>query len=234
MAEIEPSSFVGYQGQRLAASQTGVSTTFTPAELTGDFSHSNSTHTGPDPNVVAFLQANPFFQPSPALETQGIISPARINSVAQKYITNKLIPTSATGTLFSQGGQIDNTDELTIKGDVTITAKDRLSVTLGSGREPTLTPFSGGATVPGYGITGNNFRKYATIAYTRVFSPTLINEFRFTAQRIDTLQAQPQSNLATASTLGIGITPDDPTGPPRLSFAKGLTIGFSPQGRRDW
>ena len=54
--------FGGYQGQRQVTSQTSTTTTFTPAELKGDFSLSNATRNGPDQNVVSFLQANPFFQ----------------------------------------------------------------------------------------------------------------------------------------------------------------------------
>src|SRR5207248_3251189 len=48
--------------------------------------------------------------------------------------------------------------------------------------------------------------------------------------RSNVIQAQPARKLPTASQLGIGITSDDPTGPPRLGFDTGLTIGFSPQG----
>jgi hypothetical protein len=36
--------------------------------------------------------------------------------------------------------------------------------------------------------------------------------------------------LPTAADLGIGITPDQSTGPPRIALAGGLTLGFSPQG----
>src|SRR5207302_1945576 len=42
-----------YQGQRQSQLQsTSKVITFTPAELTGDFSHSNTAHTGPDPLVA--------------------------------------------------------------------------------------------------------------------------------------------------------------------------------------
>lgn len=48
--------FFGYQGQRLVAQQsTAAVNVFTPAEVNGDFSLSNSTRTGPDAGVVAFL-----------------------------------------------------------------------------------------------------------------------------------------------------------------------------------
>ncbi len=85
--------FVSYQGQRQVQTQTTSQvTTFTPAELGGNFSLSNVSRTGPDPNVVAFLRANPIYQPNAGLAAQGII--ARIDPVAQRYISNNLIPTS--------------------------------------------------------------------------------------------------------------------------------------------
>jgi hypothetical protein len=221
--------FGSYQGQRLSKTQTSTTTTFTPAELAGNFSRSNATGTGPDENVVAFLEANPFFQSNPALAAQGIIDPARINSVAKKYISSNLIPTSAAGRIVSQAAGLDNNDELLLKTDAKLTEKDNLAVTLGSGRAPTLNPFQA-ANVAGYPNTGNNRRYFANFAYTRVFSPTLLNEFRFTTQRINTVQSVPGSSLPKAADLGVGVTPDNPTGPPRLDFNSGLSIGFSVQG----
>jgi len=55
-------------------------------------------------------------------------------------------------------------------------------VTLGASRNPTLSPF---ATANVSGFPDNYFvnRYSGTVAYTRTFSPTLINEFRFSAQR---------------------------------------------------
>lgn len=222
--------FVSYQGQRQVQTQTtNPVTTFTPAELRGDFSLSNSTRTGPDPNVVAFLQANPLYQPNPALAARGII--ARIDPTSQKYISNGLIPTSATGQLISQGTAVDNRNELTVKLDYVPTQKDRFTVTLGGIHNPTILPFSGGVNVKGFPIEGRGDRYFSNISYTRVFSPNVLNDFRFTAQRSNGLQASPGRALPTASQLGIGITPDNPTGPPRLEFlTSGLVIGFSPQG----
>src|SRR5262249_53037263 len=88
--------FANYQGQRLAQTQTNVGgaiTVFTPAELKGDFSLSNSARTGPNAGVVSFLQRYPFFQSDPALAAKGIIDLTRSSSVARKYIAAGLIPT---------------------------------------------------------------------------------------------------------------------------------------------
>src|SRR5437867_1518629 len=80
--------FMSYQGQKQAKVDTTAKiTTFTPAELKGDFSLSNSARTGPHTGVAAFLQSYPYFQSDPALAARGIINPSRIDPVAQKYIS---------------------------------------------------------------------------------------------------------------------------------------------------
>ena len=219
--------FVAYQGQRLTQKTLGLQVnTYTPAELSGNFSQTNKG--APDAGVVKFLQANPFFQPNAALAAQGIIDPSKINSVAQKYISGGLIPTSATGKLNPQGAASDNRDELTEKADLSFTPNDRVSVTLGSARNPVLSPFSG-ANVNGYATTTKSNRYYGSVDYTKIFTPTLLNDLRFTAQRQNLLQAVPAASLPKAADLGIGITPDNPTGPPILGLSSGLTVGFSPQ-----
>ncbi|HXM47369.1 MAG TPA: TonB-dependent receptor [Pyrinomonadaceae bacterium] len=219
--------FVGYQGQRQVASQTTASiTTFTPAELKGDFSHSGPGGT-PDAAVAAFLLANPIYQPNAALAAQAVIG--RIDPVSQKYISAGLIPTSSTGQIISQGGATDNRDELTLRFDANLTSKNILVVTLGSSRNPNIAPFSA-VNVSGFPILGNQQRRFANISFTKIFTPSFINDFRFTAQRSVTVQAVPAKTAPTAAALGIAITPDNPSGPPRLGFANGLTLGFSPQG----
>ncbi|HEV2828395.1 MAG TPA: carboxypeptidase regulatory-like domain-containing protein, partial [Pyrinomonadaceae bacterium] len=142
--------FVSYQGQRQTSSTTTSSiAVFTPAELTGNFSLSNSARTGPDAGVVSFLNANPQYQPNAALRAQGIIDPTRINFVAQNYIKAGLIPTSASGRLKSQGAAASDFDELTMKFDFNLRHDDKLSITLGRTKIDTLVPFSY-ANVPGF------------------------------------------------------------------------------------
>ena len=222
--------FVAYQGQRQSRLQsTSKIQVFTPGELNGDYSLSNESRTGPDTNVVKFLQQNPFFQPNPALAARGIIDPNKINSVARNYIKAGLLPTSPSGFLVSQGASRDDRDELTEKVDLVITQNDRLSVTLGSSRNPNLLPFSS-ANVPGYPINNTLNRYYGSANYTKTFGPNMVNEFRFTAQRNRGVQAVPAIKAPDAAALGIGITPDDPTGPPILGFNSGAVAGFSPQG----
>lgn len=247
--------FVSYQGQRQVQTvTTNKIQVFTPAELNGDFSHSGP-NGGVDPNVACFLSglnhnapgladgtpctdlngnvglARPFFQANAASRFNGIIDPTKINSAAAKYISNNLVPTSPTGFLIGQGGSKDDRDELTGKFDFELTPKDRLAVTLGSSRNPTLNPFRSVLSDPlGYGSTTSIHTYFANIGYTRTFSSNVLNEFRFTTQRNNRVQAVPAKKLPTPADLSVGVTPDQSTGPTRIFFDTGLGLGFSSQG----
>ncbi len=224
--------FFGWQSQRQSALiQNPSVVTYTPRELTGDFSQSNVSRTGPDAGVVAFLQKYPFFQANPALASRGIIDPTRINTVLQNYIKAGLVPTSASGTLFPQGSQTLNYDEYLGKTDIAITQNDRVSVLLGYRNPLTLAPFSAEGNVPGYPVTTSQKQSFGNISYTRTFTPGLLNEARFTAQRNNTFQNVPAVKLPTPAQLGItGITPDNAVGPTQLRFDSGLRLGFSRGG----
>ena len=221
--------FSGWQSQRQSQLRTTSKiTVFTPAELNGDFSKS-STSRGPDTNVAAFLQRFPYFQPDPALAAQAIIDPSRINTVAKNYIKAGLIPTDSSGSRISQDSARDNRDELTNKVDYTLSEKDRISTTFGFSKRDRLDPYSL-ANVSGFPNTTTTKPYYASINYVKTFSTALLNDFRFTAQRNNNLQAVPAKKLPTPPELGIGITPDELVGPTIVSFSSGMIAGFSNQG----
>ena len=220
-----------WQSQRLSQLQTNSRVTvFTPLELTGNFSHSGP-NGGLDPKVVSYLQQFPYFQPNPSLAAQGIIDPDKINPVAQKYIKANLIPSTPTGQLFQQGRGVKNNDELTNKVDFVVSDKDRISVTLFAYRTTQIdlgNPSGNGGSF--YDGSGGN-RYLGTVAYTRMILPTILNDFRFTAQRNDIRQGYPVNKLPTPAQLGVGLNPDDSTGPTRIGFYDdGVSVGFSPQG----
>ena len=218
--------FASYQGQRQI--QTDVQpeqTVFTPAELSGDFSQAVSG--GPDPNVVTFLQANPYFQSNPALAAQAIIDPTKIDPAAQAYIATGLVPSSPTGTLFPTGSGTNNTNELTGKIDFEISTKDKLSATVGGIRNPQLQPFAEFAgetsTVAGFPDIDQLNSYFLNVAYTRTLSTAQLNELRLTAQRRTSLGNSPVSSMPTISQFGIAS--DLPNGPPFMSFDNGLSFG---------
>jgi len=220
--------FFSYEGQRQTALDTspGKVTTFTPQEANGDFSQSPGRDL-----VAAYLAANPYYQPDPTLAAQGIIDPTRIDPVAQAYFSKSLIPTSASGFLFPEANGTANYNEYLGKVDYNISNRDLLSATLTTERYPHFYPFSGATNVVGYPVTYQDNTYFGTVTYTHTFTPSMLNEFRFTAQRLNHAQAFPAAQQPTPADLGINITPDQATGPPRIGFlGSGLNIGFSPQG----
>jgi hypothetical protein len=215
--------FLAYQKQQLSELQAGAAVTLpTPAELQGNFSGTTN-----QAAVASFLKANPFFQPNAALAGQGIINPASIDPVAQAYIKANLIPTSTTGSASFQNALTDNPDEWTGKLDYEASPKDHFTATFGRILDPQLNPGPGG--IPGYSSTSTLYSRFFNLAYIRTFSPNILNEFRATAQRSDTLQRVPAENQPTSTELGINIKSDNPTGPTQLDFPNAI-IGFSIQG----
>jgi hypothetical protein len=221
--------FFSYQGQRQTQlSQAGKVNTYTPLEAQGNFSQ--SVNGGPDAAVAGFLQANPYYQSNPSLAAQGIIDPAKIDPVALSYFKANLIPTSPSGFLFPQASAKANDDQYLGKFDYNISASNLLTGTFTARDTPSTSPF-GNANVPGYTSSVEVKSYFGTVTYTHTFTPSLINEARVTAQRNNTLNATPIGSTTTPAQLGIGITPDQSTGPTLLGFqGSGLNIGFSPNG----
>jgi hypothetical protein len=219
--------FFGYQGQRQTSVVHGQAiTTYTPAELNGDFSH--AVNGGPDPNVVAYLQAHPYFQSDPALAAQGIIAPTTINPVAKAYISAGLVPTSPNGQLFPEGGAFDNVDQYTGKLDFYATAVDRLSLTIGSNKEPTAAPLGVFPTVLGFPEDTSTTNQFLNLAYTRTFSTALLNEAHATANRFYQT-ASAGSRPPNPAALGVNINSDLPFAPPIIQLlSSNLVLGFDP------
>lgn len=219
--------FFGYQGQRQTATVSpGVSlvSTYTPAELNGDFS--NFQNAGPDPGVVTYLQSHPYFQADPAKQAQAIIDPTKIDPVAQNYIAAGLLPTSATGQVTPQAAEKDDVNQYLGKFDFYATRNDRISLTLGYNKEPILTPFFG-ANVTGFSAAATTWDYFGNIGYTRTITAATLNELHLTAQRWYQ-SAIPSSHPPNLAALGIQVQSDDPFGPATLSFASGMTVGFDP------
>jgi hypothetical protein len=112
--------FFSYQGQRQNNTIVGSQvSTFTPAELAGNFSQANNGQ--PDPGVVQFLQTHSYFQPNPQLAAKGIINPSSFDPVSQAIIASESIPTSPNGILTPNGTATDNRNEFSGKTDFNIT-----------------------------------------------------------------------------------------------------------------
>jgi outer membrane receptor protein involved in Fe transport len=216
--------FFGYQGQRQNSTTVNPQVgTFTPAELTGDFSQGS---TG-SANVAQFLLAHPYFQPNPQMAAAGIIDPSKIDPVAQAFIAKEPLPTSTTGVLTPNGTAQDNRDEFLAKTDFTITPNERFSITLVRYHNPVLNPFPV-ATVSGYPSLNTTDQYWGGLTLTSVIRPTLLNEAHFTTARVLSVSGTSPTLLPTSTELGMKITPDVSSGPPTLTFStEGLTLGLA-------
>ena len=230
--------FAAYQGQRQVEGLPLIdSPVFTTQELQGNFSTSGPNST-PDPGVRAFLQANPYFAQPNGNVDQAIIDPSKFGAVAQAYINHGLISSTSTGLLSTDLPSNDNRNELTTKFDVNLNPKDKLSATLGWNRAGD--PYAGTlnpdpfATVPGFPSVNKKSYYFMNLAYTRVFTPTLLNEFHFVAHRTNFHHDYPGANLPTGLKLGVGITPDLWTGPTNIFFDNGFDVGLSELGPTDY
>ncbi|HVM94383.1 MAG TPA: TonB-dependent receptor [Terriglobales bacterium] len=221
--------FVSYQGQRQSLDVVQSTTAFTTDELNnGDFSQSPNAD-----SIAAFLTANPYFQPDPNLAAQAIIDPTRFDPAAQAYIATGLVPSTQNlnNVLVSQGGQTSNNNELTVKLDFNLAARDKVSVTLGGYRSSSIDPFAQAEnTVTGFPAESISNNYFLNIGYTHTFSPTLLNEFHAVAQRHNDTHDLPTTKLPTGADLGFGIVSDLENGPPSMYFDNGLAFGTDPQG----
>ena len=198
--------FLAYQGQRQVQAVPDVDApVFTPLELQGNFSQSSAG--APDPGVVAFLQANPYFQPNSALAAQGIIDPTKINTISQNYIKSGFIPSAPGGLLSTNLSEFSNTDELTAKIDFNLSNQDKVSLTEGVNRPVSSNPFPY-ATVPGFPSETVANYYFTNVGYTHVFSPTVLNEFHFVTHRSNYLADKPGGKFPTPASLGINVTPE--------------------------
>jgi hypothetical protein len=245
--------FLAYQGQQQHQAYPIIdSPVYTPQELPGpnnnwvaDFSEAEP-YDGvvclnpagcPDPQVVTFLAANPWFTTLNQNGGVGSVAQAKISQIdpiAQNYIKAGLIPTAPNGLLSTSEDAQDNRNELTSKFDFNLNPKDKLSATLGLNRagDPyygTLNP-APTASVPGFPATNKKDYYFLNLAYTRIFTPTVLNEFHFVVHRTNFLSDQPANKLPSGPELGIDITPDLATGPTDIFFDNGFLIGPTENG----
>src|ERR1700735_1913559 len=233
--------FVAYQGQKESdlttpvLTQTQVLSTAETACITTpaagcDFSS--------DPNVVAFTEANPFF-PAPG-QPNGFLNPAALNPVSLNYINDGLMPVTASGVITPTSALINNNNELTMRFVFQATAKDQITATLGGERNPNTEPFLTASNqvpwedVPGFPSSTQINDDFLNLGDTHIFSPNLLNEVRFSTQRLFEDQGNPLGPNAadTAAKLDFtNLTPDNSTGPPLIDInAEETNVGYTFSG----
>ena len=225
--------FGDYQGIRLAQPATSISTIPTAAQQTMVETGNFSAFSTPifDPNSVVAGARAPF--------AGNVIPPNRLDPAAVKLFTFLPTPTLPGATqnfVFTAPGR-QQTDQFDVRGDQNFGISDRLFLKYSSDR--TERPAPGSIPAPtaakmGPYLTGGNTTNFANWAaaanYTKVFSPSVVNEVRLGAVRWNFRIIPADTPFAPAAALGIpGInTTDNSGGLPGYTIASpGFTIGDS-------
>src|SRR5262249_54909592 len=121
-----------------------------------------------------------------------------------------------------------NWDSFVFKVDQKLTAKDNLSVRVLERWQTSTDPFSG-SDLGTFGATTDNGQALFGISETRIFSPTLINEFRIGLTRTTNQELSNDAGTNFAAQLGINGTTNDPSlaGFPKFNITGFETLGDS-------
>jgi len=182
---------------------------------------------------------------------QGVSQSATVPNQAQRNIINAvgtpearallaLIPAANSGnTLFSVAGNSLDRDQFSIRGDHRFSDSNSMFITYFNEDQTFADPFAfGGSTIPGFGTTGQLRFSNVVVSDFHTFSPSTVNEFRFSWHQRDTTSVVPVNHTSPAD-LGIeGIVPDDAAaaGPPSINITGFSNWGNTiqgPQGRDD-
>jgi outer membrane receptor protein involved in Fe transport len=236
--------FLSYQGVRTREGETSAQiNVLSPAERTGNFGELCATYdasgTCTDPNGTQLN--NPYSStPIPfndlSAPGQGGAGPGGnlVNPVIQNYI-NKYLPLpniAGTNNFLASPTQSIDADQGIVHIDHTFNPHDNLSFVYLIEDDRELFPLPGSYSVPGGAANSTDFRaQIGTLTWTHTFSTTLVNEFRFGANRRSTGLAIPSDTTSPADLGFTNLNPDDPAGvAPPLMFTANFNIGPSPQG----
>jgi outer membrane receptor protein involved in Fe transport len=236
--------FLSYQGNRRREGQVAPTlTVLSQAERGGNFSE---LYTGvADPSTIGVTGC-----PAAGCDTGQLYDPntgnpyannaVPVNPVIANYISKYLPLPNRPNNGFISGPVAQIRDDQFIgRVDHNFSSRDILSGVYLFDDTPDTYPFhinhgaSTGGNVPvGSGFTDANRYQNGSLTWTHTLSPTMVNEFRFAANRVAQLQAKP---LDTTPPSGLGFTnvnPDDVNGaaPPILYVNGAFNLGPSPQG----
>jgi hypothetical protein len=232
--------FASYQGARRREGQNpGILTVLTPAERTGDFSDIYTGIIDPSTGYDTAQLTDPTTG-SPYMCNGVVCNQVPTDSVMQNYI-NKYLPMpnyGANGFVEDPVASLQE-DQFIFRYDYNISSKDTLSAFYILDDAPQTFPFevvkgaSTGGDVPvGSGFTNSQRYQTGSISWTRIISPTMLNELRFSADRVATFDSVPTDTTSPSALGFLTVTPDDPKGtaPPAISVSGAFNLGPSPQG----
>jgi carboxypeptidase family protein len=226
--------FASYQGARRREGQ--ISPPFQvldTAERSGDFSE--------------LLPGTQLINPvdgSNYVNNQVPVDPVIANYIA-KYLP---LPNQPNNNFVASPDASLSDDQFVFRFDYNVSSKDTLSAFYIFDDQPQTYPFqiisgaSSGGNVPvGSGFTNAQRFQTGSLSWVRMISSTLVNEFRFSTNRVANLAAAPTDHT-TPQQLGFScagvaapcntVVPDDPNGaaPPIMFLNGGFNLGPSPGG----
>ncbi|MGB6265131.1 MAG: TonB-dependent receptor [Candidatus Acidiferrales bacterium] len=232
--------FVAYQGERRREAQaTPVLGVPDQAERSGDFSELCNAYDATGACTPAAIQNGGTQLTNPI--TGGIYpnNQVPVNPEIATYM-NKYLPLPLPGQNFFVGAppSMTDNDQGVLHIDHTLTGRDTLSFVYIINDERDDLPFylnkgatTGGDVPLGSGFTDAERSQVLTAAWTHTFGPTLVNEFRFSVNRIGSLSSDPTDKTTPADLGFTNINPDDPNGAaPPVIFTNSFNLGPSPQG----
>lgn len=217
--------FGGYQGTRIRSNQGGNSG-FVPtnANLTGDFSAMLSAGSPDNPLHRVVTITDPLtHQPFPNNQIPvSRFDPASLNML-------KYVPRAAgAGQVVYSLPLTQNYDEYILRGDHSISASDRLVGRYYYDRFFNVGTYGGDLLAYGQGSTISSHN--AVIQELHIFSPTLLNDFRFAFTRIVS-NRQPPANTPTAATFGVPIFQPPIPAIQSISISGYFSTGANPTAR---
>jgi hypothetical protein len=229
--------FASYQGARRREGQVGGPfQTLSPQERTGNFS---DLYTGSiDP--LTGNDKGQLYSPidgSPFSNNQVPVDPVIGNYIA-KYVPLPS-PNLLNNEFISSPDAKVQDDQFVFRFDYNLSSKDSISAFYIFDDQPQTYPFqivhgaSTGGDVP-IGSGFNTAQRFQTgsLSWTRTISPRMVNEFRFSTNRVATSQDNPTDKTSPQSLGFSTVTPDDPLGvaPPLMVLNGSFTLGPNPEG----
>ena len=230
--------FVNYDGQRVRDSLSQLFSVPTAAERAGDLAGLSPVH---DPITKAAI-ANGNLNNDPNY------NPSNPSTKAALALLNLLpLPTSPgnSNNLLSVGQQKIGTNQYNARLDQQVFAADtafaRVSVFDANELDPFGSSVLNEVLLPGFGRLFKTHTVNLSVGETHIFSPSVVNEFRFGWMRVSGGQEDPNAGNPFAASYGLNGTTANPadTGYPQVSLSSlfttiGTAAGFTTRVDRDF
>jgi Carboxypeptidase regulatory-like domain/TonB dependent receptor len=250
--------FLSYQGVRRHEGEVApILQVLSPAERKGNFSellNPSASPISPCPNPMPgdpTFEAGQLFNPTTGtpftcgdgtpitLQTPYANNQVPVNPVIANYIARYLpLPNLPNNNFVSSPIAVDREDQGIARVDHRIGQKDSIYGSYIIDDQSQNFPFQivNGASTGGNVPLGSGFSTFTryqlgSVSWLHTFSPTVVNEFIFAANRVATLQAVPHDTTSPSALGFTNVNPDDPAGTaPPLMLTTSFNLGPNPEG----